>query len=102
MNHRRIPLQDAGRRIVLRVLPAAGLLGMVPGAWGQGAYPNRALRVIVPQPPGGGFDFVARALAERLSKSLGQTWWWKTNRARGLWSARMPLPKPIPMVIRCS
>jgi len=31
------------------------------------------LRVIVPQPPGGGFDFVARALAERLTKSLGQS-----------------------------
>jgi tripartite-type tricarboxylate transporter receptor subunit TctC len=31
------------------------------------------LRVIVPQPPGGGFDFVARALAERLAKSLGQS-----------------------------
>ncbi|MFM9993779.1 MAG: Bug family tripartite tricarboxylate transporter substrate binding protein [Burkholderiaceae bacterium] len=35
--------------------------------WAQDAYPNRAIRVIVPQPPGGGFDFVARAIADKLS-----------------------------------
>jgi len=35
-------------------------------------YPSRPLRVIVPQPPGGGFDLVARVLAEPLSKLLGQ------------------------------
>ena len=38
----------------------------------QAGYPDRPLRVIVPQPPGGGFDFVTRVLAERLSKQLGQ------------------------------
>ena len=73
MKRFRISLPDAQRRAILRGLPAAGLMGLAPGAWGQGAYPNRALRVIVPQPPGGGFDFVARALAERLTKSLGQS-----------------------------
>jgi len=35
-------------------------------------YPNRPLRVIVPQPPGGGFDMVARTLAEPLATLLGQ------------------------------
>ena len=44
-----------------------------PWALAQGAYPNRPVRVIVPQPPGGGFDFVARALADRLSKQIGQS-----------------------------
>ena len=73
MDTSRLPLSDAHRRVFLRALPAAGLLALAPGAWGQGAYPNRALKVIVPQPPGGGFDFVARALAERLGKSLGQS-----------------------------
>lgn len=38
----------------------------------QDAYPNRALKVIVPQPPGGGFDFVARVLAEKLAVQLKQ------------------------------
>ncbi|MBI2746085.1 MAG: tripartite tricarboxylate transporter substrate binding protein [Burkholderiales bacterium] len=61
------------RRDIVRALPAAALMGLAPLAWAQGAYPNRALRVIVPQPPGGGFDFVARALGERLSKQIGQS-----------------------------
>jgi len=61
------------RRDIVRALPAAALLSVAPLAWAQGAYPNRALRVIVPQPPGGGFDFVARALGERLSKQIGQS-----------------------------
>jgi len=35
-------------------------------------YPERAIKIIVPQPPGGGFDTVARVLADRLSPLLGQ------------------------------
>jgi len=42
-------------------------LSHAPTLWAQDAYPNRAIRVIVPQPPGGGFDFVARAIADKLS-----------------------------------
>ena len=38
---------------------------------GQG-FPSRPLRVIVPQPPGGGFDTVARTLAEPFAARLGQ------------------------------
>ncbi len=36
------------------------------------SYPARPLRLIVPLPPGGGADLVARMVAERLSKNLGQ------------------------------
>lgn len=36
-------------------------------------YPNRTVRIIVPQPPGGGTDTIARLIADRLSKQLGQT-----------------------------
>ena len=53
------------------VLAALGL-GLAAGSSAQGAYPDRALRIVVPQPPGGGFDFVSRVLAERLAKQLGQ------------------------------
>ena len=34
-------------------------------------YPSRAIRLIVPQPPGGGFDLVARTLAEPLARIMG-------------------------------
>jgi tripartite-type tricarboxylate transporter receptor subunit TctC len=36
------------------------------------SFPSRPLRVIVPQPPGGGFDTVARTLAEPFAAQLGQ------------------------------
>ena len=54
-----------------RVLAALAAFSAGTG-FAQGAFPSKPLRVIVPQPPGGGFDFVARILADRLSKSLGQ------------------------------
>jgi tripartite-type tricarboxylate transporter receptor subunit TctC len=40
-------------------------------AAGQG-FPNRVVKVVVPQPPGGGFDAVARTMADPLSRQLGQ------------------------------
>ncbi len=60
-----------------QVLAAMAMLGASSLALGQapaaGAFPNKPVRVIVPQPPGGGFDFVARVLAERLGRGLGQS-----------------------------
>src|SRR4029453_605233 len=36
------------------------------------AFPEQPIKIIVPQPAGGGFDTVARVLAERLAPRLGQ------------------------------
>src|SRR6188474_3269511 len=35
-------------------------------------YPNRVVRIILPQPPGGGTDVVARAVAQKLTEAWGQ------------------------------
>ena len=35
-------------------------------------YPNRPITLVVPFPPGGGTDAMARTAAERMSKTLGQ------------------------------
>ena len=60
------------RRSILAVASAAALPSLVTlPAWSQ-AYPSKPLRVIVPQPPGGGFDFVGRLLADRLGKVMNQ------------------------------
>jgi tripartite-type tricarboxylate transporter receptor subunit TctC len=50
---------------------AVVLLLVATGAWAQ-AYPDRPVRVVVPFPPGGAPDLVARALATRLAARLGQ------------------------------
>src|SRR3954470_22919835 len=35
-------------------------------------YPNRPLRLIVPYPPGGSTDVLARAVSQKMSESMGQ------------------------------
>jgi len=40
--------------------------------FGQSDYPSRAVRIVVPSPPAGGTDIVARVLAQHFAKSFGQ------------------------------
>ncbi|HSV44346.1 MAG TPA: tripartite tricarboxylate transporter substrate binding protein [Ramlibacter sp.] len=56
-----------------RRLITAALLGTAAfGAFAQGAWPNRPVKVIIPFPPGGTLDTVGRNLAQKLSEQLGQ------------------------------
>lgn len=56
---------------MIRLFIGLSLFSVVLAAMAQ-EFPSRAVRVIVPQPPGGGFDTVARTVAEPFSKHLGQ------------------------------
>ncbi len=58
------------RRRSLLALPA--LLAAPALVRAQEPWPSRPLRFIVPIPPGGSSDFVARIAAERMAQSLGQ------------------------------
>jgi tripartite-type tricarboxylate transporter receptor subunit TctC len=46
-------------------------LGTVSIAFAQ-TYPSRPVTIVVPFPPGGPSDALARILSERMSKSIGQ------------------------------
>jgi tripartite-type tricarboxylate transporter receptor subunit TctC len=55
-----------------RILSAVLTLMAVVTAQAQTNYPIRPVRLIVPSPPGGGTDTVARILADHLSAAFGQ------------------------------
>ncbi len=57
------------RRAALLALAAAALAG---GSRAQGRFPERPISLLVPFGPGGIADLVARAVAESMTKSLGQ------------------------------
>ncbi|MFC7539638.1 Bug family tripartite tricarboxylate transporter substrate binding protein [Siccirubricoccus deserti] len=57
-----------------RSLLAAPLLPLATPAFAQSAgdWPNRPVRVIIPWPPGGSTDVLARIVCEQLTAKLGQ------------------------------
>lgn len=58
---------------MIRILFALlAMLAVAAPVQAQG-YPNKSIRLIVPFPPGGGTDFVARTVATELAKSSGWT-----------------------------
>jgi tripartite-type tricarboxylate transporter receptor subunit TctC len=60
------------RRIILIVLCLAVTTLALAGTSGVESYPNRAVRIVVPFPPGGTTDIYARILADKLQAALGQ------------------------------
>ncbi len=61
------------RRTVLAGLAGTVALPAIRTASAQSAWPTRPVRMIVPFPPGGSTDVLARVIAENLSKEIGQT-----------------------------
>jgi tripartite-type tricarboxylate transporter receptor subunit TctC len=60
----------ADETITCRGLAALLLVAAAP-VWAQ-SYPTKPVRIIVPFPPGGSVDVIARMVAPKLSESLGQ------------------------------
>jgi tripartite-type tricarboxylate transporter receptor subunit TctC len=72
-------MTKVGRRNFLKstaavgaALGTSGLLGIPAVCAQETAWPNRPVRFIVPLAPGGGVDFVARAVGEYVTRHVGQ------------------------------
>ncbi len=61
----------SARFIIGAALAVPWCAGLAADAKPQG-YPARPIRIIVPFPPGGGTDFVARVIAPPMSEAFGQ------------------------------
>lgn len=72
MNFHRTAEPARGRYLRYLVVALAAS-GCFPVAQGQSAYPERTVTLVVPFPPGGGTDVIARNLANRLTQKWGQT-----------------------------
>lgn len=65
-------MQPSTRRGAMAALATAALaLGAAPAAFAQ-AWPAKPITMLVPFPPGGPTDLVARVLAQKLGEQLGQ------------------------------
>ena len=70
---RREPGPGAAKRKFLGALAAGVAASLVPRAFAQSGYPNKTIKIIAPVQPGGGVDLVARTIADRLGRALGQS-----------------------------
>lgn len=59
------------RRRAIALALAVGAMILTQGAFAQ-KFPDKPIRFIVPFPPGGGNDILARALAPKMAEGLGQ------------------------------
>ena len=53
------------------ILTGLAIVSFAAQAQAQG-YPTRPVRIVVPSPPAGGTDIIARVLAQHFAKSMGQ------------------------------
>ena len=56
----------------LALLSVTAIIPMAGPSSAQDTYPNRPVKIIAPQAPGGGVDLVARIIADKLRLAMGQ------------------------------
>ncbi|WP_159911675.1 tripartite tricarboxylate transporter substrate binding protein [Pantoea sp. 18069] len=61
------------RRVILVATAATVLASFTVGSSAQQGYPNKPIRLVVPYPPGGGADGLARLIATKVGEKLGRT-----------------------------
>jgi len=61
----------AGFGRIARGLAATMLLVVAPVLKAGAAFPERVIKIVVPQAPGGGTDAIARVLAQEMARDLG-------------------------------
>ncbi len=66
------PTPTLRRRGLTLALLATAAAGALPGLAQAQAWPERPIRMVLPFPPGGPTDLVARVLAAKLAEQLGQ------------------------------
>ena len=62
----------SNRSILAAVVAAIALAALPLAAHAQASYPDKPVRFIVPYPPGGGTDVIARIVQEKFAQALAQ------------------------------
>ena len=65
-------LRSAGRRLALGSAVALAVMAMLPSLAYAQSFPTKPIRIVVPFPPGGSTDLLARRIGEKLAAAWGQ------------------------------
>ena len=100
------------RRQFLHLAAGAAALPAMSRIAKAQAYPSRPVRIIVPNPPSGPNDILARLMGQWLSERLGQPFIVASRAAEvlrrqrltpsGHWPDRNPAAQQSPAVLRCA
>ena len=59
------------KQLIQSISAALALLAVPTMSMAQ-AYPTKPIKIIVPAPPGGAIDLIARLVGDKMSASMGQ------------------------------
>ena len=88
-------------RCVWKAFAVAMVLAGLAGEVAAQDYPSRAITVVVPFPPGGASDVVARIITNQMSKILGQSIIIENVSGAGGTVGSARVAGPHPMAIPC-